>query len=77
MNPFISGGNDLTISWRALRNNLSSLSNEDKLKAIADFFALAPLGRLSCDPDDPDTWGDAWEMISANDWCPVRVAVGM
>lgn len=76
-NPFVLGGNDLSVAWRTLRDSLAALTDEEKLKKVAEFFAHTPLGRLSCDPDDPDTWGDAWEMISQNDWCPVRVAVGM
>ncbi len=63
--------------WKELRSRIQELSDEDALKTIAEYWAKAPLMKHAYDPDDLLNWPGPWELVSAGDWCPYSVAVGM
>lgn len=77
MNPFVLSPQDRLDHWKQFRKTLGKYSEEDQLKMVADYWALAPLARTVYDLEHPDTIASPWEMISDGDWCRNSVAIGM
>jgi hypothetical protein len=77
MNPFLLAPRERLKDWRALRQLLSVMTDDEKLAVVARYFAQAPLSRYVYDAHDANSWPTMWEMISDGDWCEHSVAIGM
>jgi hypothetical protein len=78
-NPFVSlsSGQDRLASWKELRHSITDLPEAEALSAVAEYWGQCPLSNFSYNPESPEDWLPAWEMISRGDWCRQMVAVAM
>ena len=53
--------------WREFRSTLETC--EDPIKDVLQFWNTAPIGLISADPYDTDTWPDPWELLKENTYC--------
>jgi hypothetical protein len=77
MNPFLLDPHERLRDWKAFRTGLSMLSEPDQLRAVAGYWALAPMKSLAYDVERPLDLPTPWEMIDLGDWCRNSVAYGM
>jgi hypothetical protein len=77
MNPFLLPPRERLADWKALRASLAALPEDEQLRKVATYWAQAPVANFAYDPEHPETWPTAWEMIAEGDWCRASVAVGM
>lgn len=79
MNRFIllNSGQDRLESWKELRRSITGIPDMDALRIVAEYWADAPLSNFSYNPESPDDWPTAWEMVSRGDWCRQMLAVAM
>ena len=63
--------------WRKFRQSLTPLSDEDKMKSVADFWSKAPRVNFYLNPEQLQDWPDPWELITDNMYCDIAVALGM
>lgn len=78
MNPFLLPPDERMAHWKDFRKSL--MINTDvtgALKAVAEYWAKAPLVLIAYDTNDALNWPSPWEMIQANEWCRSSVAIGM
>ena len=75
---FALGHNSVMTEWRQLRNGLTAqMTDLDHLIQVADFWSCAPLQTRLLDWDNPETWLDAWQLVSLNRYDESSVALGM
>jgi hypothetical protein len=60
-----------------MRDGLIDIPNTEKFNIVAKWFSLAPLEKMTLDPEDCRNWRDPWTLVSDNNWCPVSVAIVM
>jgi hypothetical protein len=60
-----------------MRDSLTELNDSEKFNIVAKWFALAPLEKMSLDPENSKTWQDPWTLISNNKWCEISVAIAI
>lgn len=77
MNPFLLDARERLADWKEFRKSLTGLPESEQLDCVAEYWAKAPLGKLAYDLDDPEGIPSPWEMVSAGDWCPNSIAIGM
>lgn len=77
MNPFILSSQDRLAHWKQFRKDLSLLSEEEQINAVATYWSLAPLSKLAHDMEQPNNCPSPWEMVTDGDWCRNSVAMGM
>jgi len=53
--------------WRDFRSELET--SVDPLNDCISFWNRAPIGRISADPYDRETWPDPWELLKENTYC--------
>jgi len=63
--------------WRKFRQSLVPLSDEDKMKSVAEFWSKAPRVNFYLNPEHVTEWPDPWELITDNMYCDIAVALGM
>ena len=54
-------------SWTELRQELET--HPDPLNKVVESWSQAPLSSRTCDPYDPASWPDPWELVSENEYC--------
>ena len=79
MNPFLLAPAERLADWRQFRKSLTAMSEHDQLRAVAQYWAQAPLL-----PSLPPLWAlnhtntpTIWQMIDENRWSRNSVAIGM
>ena len=77
MNPFILSSNERLAHWKQFRKDLCTFSEEEQLIAVAKYWSLAPLSKMSHDMEQPNNCPSPWEMVTDGDWCRNSVAMGM
>lgn len=77
MNPFILAPQERLKDWKEFRVSLSSMEESDQLRAVAKYWAQAPVLKMAYDIEQPQEWPTPWEMISAGDWDRNSIAIGM
>ncbi len=79
VNPFISlnSGDDRLASWKELRRSLADLDEADALARVAEYWGCAPVSNFSYNPEMPEDWPSAWEMVSRGEWCRNMLAVAI
>ena len=77
MNPFILAPEERLDHWKEFRRSLPSLTEEEQLRAVAKYWAYAPLGKMVHDIEQPQELPTPWEMISDGNWDKNTVAIGM
>lgn len=63
--------------WRDFRVQLDKLSLEEAIQATADFWQNCPHKPYYLDPNDPENWPSAWDLIIENYYCDIAKALGM
>jgi hypothetical protein len=77
MNPFLLASRERLSAWKTFRTSLPALSEPEQLRAVAAFWAQAPIGTYAYDADDCSKWPTPWEMMADGSWCRNSVAIGM
>lgn len=77
MNPFLLERDERMANWKAMRNGLAEMSEDDQMAKVAQYWSLAPLMKCAYDSYELEKWPGPWEMVMAGDWCRDSVAVGM
>lgn len=62
-------------NWRELREHISSLSEEEQINSIAEFFARVPIGARCIDFYTPESWPTPWELLYHNLFCPSTISL--
>jgi hypothetical protein len=63
--------------WREFRKKLDSLTLDDAVQEVAQFWTGAPFTPYYLDIDRPEEWPDPWTLVEENYWCDVAIAMGM
>jgi hypothetical protein len=63
--------------WRAFRLTLSGKSLEQSIQATAEFWQSCPHKPYYLDPSEPETWPNAWDLITENYYCDIAKALAM
>jgi hypothetical protein len=63
--------------WRDFRKSLDDLSLADAIQSVAEYWQTCPHHPYYLDPEDPESWPTAWELISENYYCDLAKALGM
>jgi hypothetical protein len=63
--------------WRAFRKSLNSLTLEEAVASVANYWTSCPFTPYYLDPARPDTWPDPWTLVEENYWCDLAKALGM
>lgn len=72
----MSRGNDSRLRvWREFRDSIKDLNDEEKLKAINNFWMLHPFMARTIDPDDSSGWMGAWDMVYYDQICEYSRAI--
>lgn len=61
--------------WRELREHIKSLSEEEQLNSIAEFFARVPIGARCIDFYTPESWPTPWELLYHKLFCPSSISL--
>ena len=61
--------------WRELREEISSLEEEEQLNSIAEFFATVPIGARCIDYYTPDSWPTPWELLYHQLFCTSSISL--
>lgn len=77
MNPFLLSPEERNHEWKACRERLKTMNEDEQLAEVSAFWAQVPLSKTSFDITDPTTWGTPWEMMHAGNWCALSRAIGM
>ena len=73
MNPFLLAASERLADWRQFRASLVSMSDPERLTAVAAYWAQAPISIIA----DTEHWPPIWQMIADNVWSRNSVAIGM
>lgn len=60
--------------WRNFKQDLKELTPENQLKAVAKWWADAPLINSSINIDFPNEWPTPWELIYEGTFCQCSIA---
>jgi hypothetical protein len=63
--------------WRDFRKSLDDLSLPDAAQATAEFWQSCPFNPYYLDPADPESWPNAWDLITENYYCDLAKALGI
>jgi len=63
--------------WRAFRLTIGGMSLEKAIQATAEFWQNCPHKPYYLDPNDPENWPNAWDLISENYYCDIAKALAM
>lgn len=63
--------------WRAFRLTLGGMTLEKAIQATADFWQNCPHSPYYLDPNDPESWPSAWDLITENYYCDLAKTLGM
>lgn len=61
--------------WRELREHISTLSEEEQINSIAEFFARVPIGARCVDFYTPDSWPTPWELLYHKLFCASTISL--
>lgn len=65
------------VRWRAFRLTIGGLSLEQAIQQTAEFWQDCPYSPHYLDPDDPNSWPNAWDLITENYYCDLAKSLGM
>lgn len=77
MNPFMLSAPERLDAWIEFRDSLSKFDETEQLAKVASFWAQCPFARWYLDPDSPQDWPTAWEMLHDGEYCKNTIALGM
>jgi hypothetical protein len=63
--------------WKSFRQELASLSLEEALDHVMNFWNSCPFIPFYLNHDDPSTWPDPWQLIEENYYCDLAKALGI
>lgn len=69
--------NERVAHWRAFRLTLSGMTLEQAIQSTAEYWQSCPHKPYYLDPNDPESWPNAWELITENYYCDLAKALGM
>ena len=64
-------------SWNQLRESCQSLSPEQAVSAINQWWFRAPWSAYHLHWDDQADWPDPWQLLSDNIYCPLARGLGI
>jgi hypothetical protein len=63
--------------WRAFRIEIGGMPLERAIQRTAEFWQNCPHSPYYLDPNDPESWPTAWDLITENYYCDLAKALGM
>lgn len=63
--------------WKSFRQDLSSLSIDDALTHVVQFWQLCPFIPFYLAPENNDAWPDPWQLITENYYCDLAKTLGI
>lgn len=63
--------------WKSFRENITDQSYDEKLTAVAEYFATVPLGARSVDYYTPADWLTPWEILHDRCYCKSSISILM
>jgi hypothetical protein len=69
--------NERLARWREFRKNLDTLSLNDAVYEVANFWTGCPFTPYYLDIEKPNEWPDPWTLIEENYYCDIAIALGM
>jgi hypothetical protein len=69
--------NERISHWRAFRLTLGGVSLANALKLTAEFWQNCPHNPYYLDPADPESWPNAWDLLTENYYCDIAKTLGM
>ena len=72
-NWFTGKAEERILNWRRYRQSLT----ENHAQSVAEIWAQCPVVSNYLTIDNPDSWPDAWQLISNGMYCDTGVALGM
>jgi hypothetical protein len=63
--------------WRAFRIEISGVPLERALQQTAELWQNCPHSPYYLDPNDPQSWPTAWDLITENYYCDIAKALGI
>jgi len=66
---------DRLASWHEFRQSLETSQNP--IQDTVDFYKSAPKVSINCDPWDPETWPNPWELLEENVYCECCILLGI
>jgi hypothetical protein len=64
-------------SWAALRTEVQSMSLEQALQTISNWWYQSPWTGYYLHWDDRETWPDPWQLLSDNTYCDLARGLGI
>jgi len=68
---------DRLASWAALRTDVQSMSLDQALQTISNWWYQAPWTGYYLHWDDQETWPDPWQLLSDNIYCDLARGLGI
>lgn len=65
------------LAWRAWRNTLTAMDNDDMLNEVALWWKFVPMVNKIINPLRSDTWPDPWRLIADGSFCPNAQGLGI
>ena len=62
-------------TFRSFRINYENKTLEHCTESTLDFYSQIPIGSMSIDPYDINTWLNIWQMLHSNDFCEFNRAL--
>ena len=63
--------------WRDFRKSLDAMSLDLAIQATTEFWHSCPFNPYYLDPEDPESWPSAWELVAENYYCDLAKALGI
>ena len=63
--------------WREFRKLLDTMTFDQALEAVVEFWRLCPFSPYYLDPDHPEEWPDPWTLVEENWYCDLAKSVAM
>ena len=63
--------------WRAFRIEIGGMPLERAIQYTAEFWQNCPHSPYYLDPNDPESWPTAWDLITENYYCDLAKCLGM
>lgn len=65
------------VHWRTFRLSIGGMPLEQAVHETSQLWQNCPHKPYYLDPNDPESWPSAWELITENYYCDLAKALGM
>ena len=73
-NPFKLSPEDRLTAWFDFRQSIKNKTDQEKINAVAEYWAQCPFVGWIIDPEMPKEWPSVWEILFEGRYCMNTVA---